>query len=92
MDRRNRIFERLIADLPGESLPGQTVVELSDDRRALIENHNGISEYGRDKICVRVRYGRVEIRGCGLEIAKMTREQVVIMGRIQSIALHRRGT
>lgn len=93
MDRRNRILERLAqsADLPGEAIPGQTVVELMDDRRVLIENHNGVTEYGREKICVRVRYGRVEICGCGLELARMTKDQLVIIGHIQDIVLRRRG-
>ena len=93
MDRRNRILERLAqsADLPGEAIPGQTVVELVDDRRVLIESHNGVTEYGREKICVRVRYGRVEICGCGLELARMTKDQLVITGHIQDIVLRRRG-
>ena len=93
MDRRNRILERLAqsADLPGETIPGQTVVELMDDRRVLVENHNGVTEYGREKICVRVRYGRVEICGCGLELARMTKDQLVITGHIQDIVLRRRG-
>ena len=93
MDRRNRILERLAqsVDLPGEAIAGQTVVELVDDRRVLIENHNGVTEYGREKICVRVRYGRVEICGCGLELARITKDQLVITGRIQDVVLHRRG-
>ena len=93
MDRRNRILERLAqsADLPCEAIPAQTVVELMNDRRVLIENHNGVTEYGREKICVRVRYGRVEICGCGLELARMTKDQLVITGHIQDIVLRRRG-
>ena len=40
MERRKGIMDRLIeeADLPGELLPGQSVVELAGDRRVLIEN------------------------------------------------------
>ena len=93
MDRRSRILERLAksADLPGEPIPGQSVVELAEDCRVLIENHNGVTEYGREKICVRVRFGSVEVCGCGLELARMTKDQLVITGRIHGIALHRRG-
>jgi hypothetical protein len=36
-----------------------------------------------------VRYGEVALRGCGLELARMTREQIVVCGRIDSINLIR---
>ena len=32
-------------------LPGQPVVELVGDRRVLIENHIGVTEYGTERIC-----------------------------------------
>ena len=91
MERRKGLMDRLIeeADLPGELLPGQSVVELAGDRRVLIENHRGVTEYGQGKISVRVRYGLVVVCGCGLELSRMTREQLVITGRIDGITLHR---
>lgn len=91
MERRKRIMDRLIesADLPGEPLPGQTVVELAGDRRVLIENHKGVSQYGRDKITVRVRYGTLMVCGCGLELGRMTKEQLVITGRIDGVMVYR---
>lgn len=91
MERRKGIMDRLIeeADLPGELLPGQSVVELAGDRRVLIENHRGVTEYGQGKISVRVRYGLVVVCGCGMELSRMTREQLVITGRIDGITLHR---
>lgn len=93
MDRRKGILERLTegTDLPAEAIPNQTVVEVVGDSRVLIEHHSGVTEYGREKICVRVRYGKVEICGCGLELARMTKDQLVITGRIQGVMLHRRG-
>ena len=91
MERRKGIMDRLIeeADLPGELLPGQSVVELAGDRRVLIENHRGVTEYGQGKISVRVRCGLVVVCGCGLELSRMTREQLVITGRVDGITLHR---
>ena len=65
------------ADLPGEPMPGVPVVELAGDRRVLIERHGGVTEYSGERICVKVRYGLVCICGCGLELACMTREQLV---------------
>lgn len=77
-------------DLTGEPLPGVPVVELAGDRRVLIERHGGVTQYGREKICVKVRYGLVQVCGCGMELTRMTREQLVISGRIDSVHLLRR--
>ncbi len=86
-------MERLAdsADLGGEPLPMQPLVELAGDRRVLIENHRGVVQYSREKICVKVRYGTVAVCGCGLELSRMTREQLVISGRINEIQVIRRG-
>lgn len=78
------------ADLYGEPVPGLPLVELAGDRRVLIENHCGVTEYGRDRISVRVCYGQVCICGAGLELARMTGQQLVISGRIDSVSLQRR--
>lgn len=79
-------------DLPSEPIPGQPLVELTGERRVLIENHGGVTQYGREKICVKVKFGQVSVQGCGLELARMTKEQLIISGRIDSITLIRRKT
>lgn len=91
MAQRKQAFRRLeeTAEKFTEAIPGIPVVELAGERRVLLENHRGITEYGREQIRVRVRYGQVCIRGCGLIIARMTREQLVICGRIDGIDLLR---
>ena len=91
-DRRN-ILERLTdgMDLSGEPLPGQPIVEVAGDRRVLIENHFGVKAYSRDQIVVKVKYGCVCIYGCGLELMHMTKERLVIRGRIDGVTLQRRG-
>lgn len=92
MKQRRGWIERLAdsTDLQGEALPGQPLVELFSDRRVLIEHHGGVTEYGREKIQVKVRYGYVCICGGCLELARMTAEQLVITGRIDSVSLIRR--
>ena len=61
------------------------------DRRVLIENHGGVTQYSAERIGVRVSYGTVCIMGCGLELKQMTKERLVIAGRIDSVNLIRRG-
>lgn len=80
------------ADLPGMAMPGVPLVELAGDRRVLIENHGGVTEYGSCRIQVRVRYGQIAVCGENLQLARMTREQLVISGRIDAVTLYRRET
>ena len=79
------------ADLSAEPLPGQPIVEIAGDRRVLIENHFGVKEYSREKIGVKVKYGLVCVCGCNLELIRMTKEQLIISGRIDAVTLIRRG-
>ena len=89
MGKGRMILQRLAdgADLSAEPLPGQPIV----DRRVLIENHFGVKEYSREKIGVKVKYGLVCVCGCNLELIRMTKEQLIISGRIDAVTLIRRG-
>ncbi len=93
MGKGRYILERLAdeADLTAEPLPGQPIVEVAGDRRVLIENHYGVKAYSHEQIVVKVKYGCVCICGCGLELMRMTKERLVIRGRIDGITLQRRG-
>lgn len=88
MKERKGILQQIVET--GEQIPGLPVLELAGDRRVLIENHCGVKEYSRERICVGVKYGVVCVCGSGLELSCMTKEQLVICGRIDAIALHRR--
>lgn len=87
---KHDLWDRL--DLPGESLPGQVLVEISGDNRVLIEHHCGVREYSRERIGVKVKYGMLQVCGNCLELRCMTREQLVISGRIDCIVLKRRNS
>jgi len=84
-------MERLtkVADLQEEPIPGLPLIEVAGDRRVLIENHCGVTEYGRERICVKVKMGAICVCGQCLELTKMTKEQLIISGRIQSVELMR---
>ena len=91
MENKGHWIQRMAdrADLYGEALPGVPVVELAGDRRVLIERHRGVTEYSPQRIGVRVPYGIVRIGGCGLELTRMTKDQLVISGRIDTVAIQR---
>ena len=90
--RKGHLFEQFLQQTNGipEVIPGQPIVEIAGERRVLIENHRGVCAYGQEKIVVNVSYGSVCICGCNLEMIHMTKDQLVIYGRIDSIGLQRR--
>lgn len=77
------------ADLPGESLPNQPLLEIMGDNRVLLENHLGVICYGDCEIKVRVKYGAISVRGKELQLTNMTRQQLIIIGRIDSVSIVR---
>ena len=91
--RKGRNFLEMMMDqssLSSESVPGQPIIEIAGEHRVLIENHQGVSAYGKDRILVNVKFGCICICGCNLEMLQMTKEQLVIYGRIDTIGLQRR--
>ena len=77
-------------DLPFDQIPGKFLLELLGEGRILIENHNGVREYGTDRIGIKCEFGHVTIHGKELELCHMSKEKLVIKGRINRIAIHRR--
>ena len=67
------------------------LVELMGDHRVLIENHLGIAEYGGCRITVKTHSGCISVMGDCLQIAVITKERVVITGKISGMELHRGG-
>lgn len=92
MKRKEGWMERISRDLDItlEPLPGLPLVEITGDRRVLIENHRGVLQYGKDKICIKVKFGQVSVHGCGLELERMTKDGLIICGRIDGVTLLRR--
>ena len=91
VNRYEKILEKAMvgADLSGEAIPGQPLVELTGDCRVFIENHCGISMYGRNEIHIRVRFGTLCVCGNCLELMRMSRQQLVINGKIDAITIKR---
>lgn len=80
----------LAADLPDETLPGMSLIEIAGDRRVLVERHRGVTEYSPCSIRVKVPFGEILVEGSGLELDQMTQGQLIISGCIQGVRLFRR--
>ena len=93
MENREKFLQgaAIKANLPGEKIPGTSLVELFGKNRVLIENHCGIIAYSDSRICTRTAWGEIAIEGNGLRIACMTKQQLVILGETESVKLIKRG-
>ena len=91
--QRKGFWERVATglDLDTEAMPGVPLIELYGDRRVLIENHCGVLEYSSEVIRVKVKHGQICVSGCCLKLALMSRERLIISGRIDSVHLQGRG-
>ena len=92
MENRRHFIKNVIEQslLHPEMVPGNPIVEIAGEHRVLIENHHGVAAYGKERILVKVKFGSICISGDNLEIARMTKEQLVILGIIHSVELQRR--
>ncbi len=92
MKQNANILQRLAekSELVGELMPGLPLIEIAGENRVLIENHLGVKEYGQERIGVKVKFGMVLVIGRGLELCRMSKEQLVISGRIDAVTLQRR--
>ena len=89
MKQNKRYMEQLkdAADLPGEATPGQPLIEILGQHRVLIEHHRGVTQYSREMISIRVKFGQICIKGQKLEMARMSAAQLIITGCICAIEL-----
>ena len=76
------LCERL--ELPEEAAAGAARVTVTGGRRALVENHRGLLEYGAEQIRVSTGRGQLVLRGSGLTLAAMSGRDLLIRGKLQS--------
>lgn len=63
------------------------IVELAGQSRVLIENHQGVLGYSLEEIRVKVSYGCICVTGRNLRLMQMSKEQLVICGRVDGLQL-----
>jgi len=79
MEKITRVFE-----LPSEIL-GRSRMVLSGNSDLFIENHGGICKYTPTEICVKVPELLVCVRGAGLLLKALGKENLIIFGEIGEI-------
>lgn len=90
MGRLPRAIRQIASDeLIGESLPKRPIIELCSDCRLYVERHLGVYEYSDVEIHIGVCFGKIVIRGGSLKLASMSKENLVVTGKIQCVELIR---
>ena len=67
--------------------PGQTLVEIVDGKRLLIEYHRGLLSYRKEEIVIKARLGLITVLGQGMRIESMRSQQIILTGDIHSVML-----
>ena len=73
------------------AVPGVPLIEILADQRVLIENHRGVHRYTREQICIKSTLGMIRIDGKKLFLEKMSKDQLTIIGKIDTVSLCRGG-
>lgn len=90
MGRLPKAIRQIASDeLIGESLPKRPIIELCSDCRLYVERHLGVYEYNDVEIHIGVCFGKIIIRGGSLKLASMSKENLVVTGKIQCVELIR---
>lgn len=71
-------------------LPGVSLIEIYGQNRILIENHRGIIAYEVRQIQIKVSFGCIVVCGQNLKLRNMSKEKLVITGKICCINLQGR--
>lgn len=77
--------------LSAQKLPQQNkpLIEILSDQRVLIEHHKGICIYEPTLMQIKVCFGFIEVTGSSLMISCMSKDQLVINGRIEGVKILR---
>ncbi len=80
--------ERLVSSLklPGDVLMGDSIVTLTGNKEAWIENYRGIIEYTETLILLQGKNCQICFEGTGLSINYYTNEDMKICGNIKSVS------
>lgn len=71
--------------LPKDTMLGASIVSITGNREAFIENYKGILEYTKDTIVLQGKNCRISFQGKQLSIDYYTNEDMKISGIIESI-------
>ena len=83
------LFRRMVcaAGLPEDVMLGMPRMVLCGGRRMLMENHQGIVEYGPERLRVKTASGVVIVEGEDLTLSSLGETDLMVTGEIRRIEL-----
>lgn len=87
LDRKKEIIVESLK-LPKDSMLGASIVTLTGNKDAFIENYRGILEYSEDAIILQGKTCQISIIGKKMTIDYYTNEDMKISGCIECVRYH----
>ena len=87
--RRRSLAEHVARQLtlPADAVAGMPRIELIGDGQLRVERHRGILAYDTSEVHIGAGRVTVRVRGFGMELRTMNRQELIITGRIVSVEL-----
>ena len=73
--------------LPADAVAGLPLLELTGDRQLRVERHRGILAYDPREIHIGGGKVTIRVRGVGMELKVMNRQELLITGQIFAVEL-----
>lgn len=89
MTKKRAITRNILTrlDIPAESVTAAPRITISGDGRVLVEGHRGLLEYAGDRIAAAGPGCRILIKGDGLRLVAMDRQELVVSGKLWAVEL-----
>ena len=89
MRNRKDFRSHIVSSMQVNNALKRPLIEICGCGRVLIENHQGVIGYTDNNIQIKVLFGIISVEGNGLRLCRMCKEQLVIVGDIETVLLKR---
>jgi len=72
-------------ELPRDIMLDLPCINMTGDEELVLSNHKGITEYIKEQVRIKTAIGIVKISGMSLVIKEISRENIVITGKIGAV-------
>jgi sporulation protein YqfC len=72
-------------ELPRDIMLDWPSIRIMGDEELVLSNHKGIAEYTKEQIRIKTGVGAIKISGRGLVIKEISREDIVVEGKIGAV-------
>ena len=74
-------------ELPRDIMLDWPSIRMMGDEELVLSNHKGIAEYTKEQVRIKTGMGPVKILGRGLAIKEISRDDIVVTGKIDAVVM-----